>query len=104
MAEHRFRLRLIHLLLAIPVLAVCFVVLLPRPEVTRANYDRIKVGMALEEVQNLFGKEGGVFHGFPNKSPFTYYWQNEDGAHAIILFDDKRRVMEKAVWEDSTKR
>jgi hypothetical protein len=76
--------------------------LMPRSQVTRANYDRITVGMTLAEVEELFGQKGGVFHGFANKRATTYYWQADDGALALIDFDDNERVAELAQWSDST--
>jgi hypothetical protein len=60
-----------------------------RAGVTKANYDRIEEGMTLAEVQEIFGKEGAVFHGFANKT--AYCWENEDRSYAILLFNDNRK-------------
>jgi|GEM_PF-2001684 len=73
-----------------------------RAGVTKANYDRIEEGMTLAEVQEVFGKEGIVFHGYPNKTAQAYCWQNTDCSLAILFFDDNRKVVEKAKWAGST--
>jgi hypothetical protein len=73
-----------------------------RTGVTKANYDRIAEGMTLAEVQKIFGKEGIVFHGFPNETARAYCWENADRSLAILFFDDNSKVVEKAKWADST--
>jgi hypothetical protein len=70
-----------------------------RPGVTKANFDRIEKGMALAQVQELFGKEGVVFHGYVNQS--AYCWENEDRSYAIVLFDDDWVVTKAVQWADS---
>ena len=88
------------------VLVVCVALVLaflaPRHGVTRANYDRIERGMTLSEVQELFGKEGTIFHGYPNKAEIAYCWENEDRSFAILFFDDSGKVVERAKWGYST--
>jgi hypothetical protein len=84
--------------LALAVLAT----LPPRAGVTKANYDRIEEGMTLAEVQELFGKAGFVFHGYPNKPALAYCWENEGRSLAILFFDENGKVVEKANWAEST--
>jgi hypothetical protein len=91
------------------ILAACVALMLAalatlssRDGVTKANYDRIKKGMTLGEVQELFGKEGFVFYGFPNNPELAYCWENKDHSVAILFFDDNRKVVDKAKWADST--
>jgi hypothetical protein len=67
--------------------------------VTKANFDRIEKGMTLAKVEELFGKKGAVFYGYVNKS--ACFWENEDRSYAIVIFDESRRVVEKAQWGGS---
>ena len=69
--------------------------------ITKANYDRIEKGMTLAKVQELFGKEGVVFHGYPNEAAQAYCWENEGRSLAILFFDDNKKVVEKAKWAES---
>lgn len=91
------------------LLAACFALVLAvlaslpiRAGVTKAHYDGIEEGMTLAEVEEVFGKEGVVFHGYPNITALAYCWENEDRSFAILFFDDNRKVVEKAKWGDST--
>lgn len=76
--------------------------LLPDSKVTKANYDRVAAGMTRAEVRDLFGADGSPFHGYPDKGPFTYVWESEDGSFAVIAFDRDQRVAEKLKWGEST--
>jgi len=70
------------------------------PGVTKANFERIKEQMTLDEVQEMFGKNGIAFHGYVDTS--AYCWENEDHSYAIVFFDDDRKVIAAAQWQDST--
>ena len=83
-------------------LALAVLVALPsRAGVMKANYDRIEKGMTLAKVQELCGKEGVVFHGYPNEAAQAYCWENEGRSLAILFFDDNKKVVEKAKWAES---
>jgi hypothetical protein len=82
--------------------AVSIVLLADRSKVTRANYDRVAVGMSLTEVEALFGEPGRPFHGYPGRNSIAYYWENDNGSFAIVFFDEDKKVLERARWEDST--
>jgi hypothetical protein len=83
----------------------------PGSAITKANFDRIENGMTLAQVEELFGKQGAAFHGyaehdllkFPDRDYVRkpYLWENVDRSYAIVVFDENRRVVEKARWEDS---
>jgi hypothetical protein len=90
------------------ILAACVALVLvvlaalpARSGVTKANFDRIKAGMTLAEVQAVFAKEGVMFHGFPSKSERVYCWSNEDRSYALVFFDSHKDVVETAHWEES---
>jgi hypothetical protein len=62
--------------------------LLPnRPDVTKANFDRIQDGMAIREVEVILGGTGQPFHGFSNRGP-TLVWLSDDGAMAFVEVSD----------------
>jgi hypothetical protein len=84
----------------VALLLAVLVTMRSRNGVTKANYDRIKKGMTLAEVQEVFGGQGAVFYGFVNRR--AYYWENEDRSNAIVLFHDDKNVVETAQWGDST--
>jgi hypothetical protein len=68
------------------------------PGVVRANFHRIENGMTMEEVEAIFEGEPGQqmitqgLAGFPvipdNISAF--YWKEEDGSFALVIFRDDR--------------
>lgn len=70
--------------------------------VTKANYDRVAKGMTLTEVAALFGKAGVPFHGYPHNPANAYCWVSDDRSLAVLFFDDKLTMVEKATWADST--
>ncbi len=95
------------LLISAGILAACLALVLgvlamlpPHSGVTKANYDQVKKGMTLAEVENLFSKKGDRFDGYVGKPAF--YWQNEDRSYALIFFDDDKKVVAPAQWGDST--
>ena len=61
------------LLLAIVVTIGVVAMLPPTPGVTKANFDRIQVGMTLKEVESIFGMAGTG----SDANGFTlYYWKS----------------------------
>jgi hypothetical protein len=79
--------------------------LLPRPGITKANLDRIENGMALEEVERIFGNPGK-----PARGAILYNWKpgdairawHSDDGLAMVVFDDQMRVRSKW-WHDRTR-
>jgi hypothetical protein len=90
---------------AIAVIAACvfvwFVVLPNRPGVTKANFDRVKVGMNLTEVVEIFGEEP-TYRQFNNRGIKVRVdiWQAADGSCAYVD-SNHGRVVELG-WVDST--
>lgn len=92
--------------LAVGVALVVLAMLPPRPGVTRANFDRIKEGMQLEEVEEIFGGPGHrlpIGAGGVHSSVSPYSWRSEDGATAVIWIESPRSaVLGSKEWTDST--
>ncbi len=73
------------------------VMLTPRPGVTKANYDRIEIGMKQSEVEAILGK--------PTVDSFGYGWSDwngpSGGAWACILFREDIVIQKgwRGPWE-----
>jgi hypothetical protein len=65
-----------------------------RPGVTKANFDRIEMGMTLAEVEEIFGREGE-----PCPCPPWVIWEASGGSLVSIKFVDDC-VLDKE-WPDS---
>jgi hypothetical protein len=87
-------------LLACVVTAVIVIAMLPPEQVTRANYDKIHVGMSLEEVEQLLGPphlEQGVVQGKGRNIvdiwPQYHEWISAELA-IVVMADDNDRVVD----------
>jgi hypothetical protein len=96
--------------LTLGVLAMLPAMLPPIPGVTKANFDRIEVGMTKTEVQAILGSDS-------QPAPFMFggtstmvaalstcnaeAWCRDDGAWARIIFDNADVVISKD-WIDSS--
>jgi hypothetical protein len=94
----RKRLILATVALSVAVYIVLTVLALqpPRHGLTKANFDRVEDGMSLLDVETIFG--GMPRYG--NQSPqgqlyFTWVWQGDDGAGAIITVFGNKGVTHK---------
>ena len=77
--------------------------LLPaRPAVTKANFDRIEIGMTLSDVEAILGADRGrpVFIVYVHISQELEQWEGDEGIISIILDHQDHRVIRK-VWHDS---
>jgi hypothetical protein len=72
----------------------------PRPGVTKANFDRIKIGMAEEDVFETFGKKEPA-GAYPSAGGSGCVWNNDDGSSADIEFDLNFKVR-KTSWSTPT--
>jgi hypothetical protein len=84
----------------------------PRPGVTQANFDRIEVGMTLEEVETILGGPGdliaknGTLIGAPgaavavegNLYDWCHPWRS---TNVSVSFDDRDRVVWKSFFPES---
>ena len=100
-------------LAALPIVWLAFVF---RPGITQANYERIREGMTLQEVQKLLGgppgnysripdKEAGLWTIDPNRPDLNRQffigrevWIGNELAVAV-WFDDQERVVRKESYE-----
>jgi hypothetical protein len=90
--------------------------LLPRPGVTRANYERIQEGMTLPEVEGILGGLPGNYSRFPDNeaSLWALDWADPelslhyfrgreawvgDELAVAVWFNDQGRVRRKAAFE-----
>ncbi len=64
------------------------------PGITRANYQRIQVGMSLPAVENLLGGEGAE----PSNEPRARIW-SENGIAVLVTLDESGHVATKS-WND----
>jgi hypothetical protein len=71
----------------------------PRPGVTKANFDRVKEGMTLAEVEEIFGRVRDLQGASPVEGTVLMFWQETDGSWARIEFLDDR--VSATVWGDS---
>jgi hypothetical protein len=89
--------------LAVVVVFGVLAMLPARPGVTKANFDRIEVGMATTDVENLFGVAGdAIAFGNPPRprdQAYSLYWFANDGSVAWVRFADDRTTDKK--WEQS---
>ena len=58
-----------------------------RPGVTKANFDRIEIGMTKIEVEEIFGEKGIIVKVEKGEAP-CLYWNAGDGAEVWIRFSD----------------
>jgi len=96
-------------LISAAVLAACVCIALgvlammpPRPGVTKANFDRIKEGMTLEEVTSIFGSKeasNGVVAGtiFSQKCDRYHRWEDDDWSCSATVGFRENQVMQM-VW------
>jgi hypothetical protein len=67
-----------------------------RPGVTKANFERIKEGMTLAEVEALFGEPSFRFAEFEDSG--IRNWVASNRILASVLFDPNGRVVRKEWW------
>jgi hypothetical protein len=85
------------LLVSVAVTLGVLAMLPPRPGVTKANFDRIQMGMTLAEVQEIFGEKGRLMDGADK----FVLWETEDRSSWVdIDFLDDRLV--DLAWHDAT--
>jgi hypothetical protein len=88
-------------LIAIAVILGALVVLLPRPGVTKANFDRIESGMTKTKVEQIFGrpsdKSGPADR--PNTQLDIWFGNAERNEMAIVLFEDLHVDKTGTVWQ-----
>ena len=81
--------------LALGVLAL----LPPRPGVTKANFDRIEIGMTVAEVDQIFGPPSGYFDRTELIPKRIITWEGwQDDGMSEITFDTNGCVKEMA-WQ-----
>ena len=69
------------------VVLVVVAMLMPRPGVTKADFERIQIGMTEAEVESIFGGKGQP--GFGHQSPWKY-WTADNGSFAALIIDEDR--------------
>jgi hypothetical protein len=67
-----------------------------RPGVTKANFDRIEIGMTMAEVEEILGGKG---KSFDEDDKAFMYWDADDGSLATIRFVDN--CVPDKTWYDS---
>jgi hypothetical protein len=95
--------------LIVGVVAVCFILLavvggiyflgssplfFNNPNVTQANYDRIKLDMSLKEVEAIMGGKGSPTHA---RDGTLFEWRNGDAFITVGVADTKPRPESKIV-------
>ena len=78
--------------------ALLVLAMLPRPGVTKANFDRIEDGMTRAEVQGFFRDQPHQVRSGGDLCACT--WQGDDGSIALVVFRDDRAVEMR--WGEST--
>jgi hypothetical protein len=101
-------------LLLLAVLPLTIVVMLgilamlpARPGVTKANFDRIQVGMTKAEVEQIFDGEAGkqllttAVAGLPDMpvEKKAYWWGDEERSVAVVIFEND--VVIRKEWGES---
>ncbi|MSU78322.1 MAG: hypothetical protein EXS16_09515 [Gemmataceae bacterium] len=71
--------------------------LLPHPDVTKSNFDRIKTGMTRMEVEEVFGEKGTNV--FDTARVQFVTWEANDGSRAEIEFVDDGAIPKR--WVDN---
>jgi hypothetical protein len=69
---------------------------LPRPGVTRANYERIRGGMTRAEVEGIFGGPGEPSSS--DQADGNRLWRGP-GLAVLVWFDEQGRVIDKVARE-----
>jgi hypothetical protein len=77
--------------LTIAVILGLLAMMPPRPGVTKANFDRIRVGMTLAEVEAILGQS--------DLGEWGRLWLASDGSYALIEFWDDGVISKR--WFDS---
>jgi hypothetical protein len=99
----RKRLIVIAGLLVMLASAGLFVALDHRPSLTRANFDRIQIGMTEAEVTAIFGRPpaeiGGIWGDLAMKTHQLQFWLDHDG-RAVVGFTNSTgcRVVASTEW------
>ncbi len=89
------------LLIVFVVAGLAAVVLVPesRFENMKANFDRIKIGMTLEEVDVIFGEERGIENNFAAlaEDERAFWWAElPNGPGALVVF--KNNLVKTKTW------
>jgi len=96
-------------LISAAVLAACICVVLAilaltpsRPSVAKERFDRIKLGMNNEEVNEILGKSGAqAMVGFRSGGEIpSFTWRSEDGTTATIRMSNG--LVRQLEWKEST--
>ncbi len=74
----------------------------PRPDVTKANFDRIEDGMTEQDIEAISGPSRGIWKAFqdPSCRQQSDCWERDDGAAAYVDFFDGRVSYKR--WTEST--
>jgi hypothetical protein len=86
--------------LAACILVVAMHSMLPESGVSNTLFDRIELGMTLQEVQDAVGTPTGEVP-LSNLHTHAFAWMNPDGSGFTVMFDHGGGVCEKT-WHDST--
>jgi hypothetical protein len=78
---------------AILLVALMAPFLLPGGNITRRNFERIKVGMKEKEVEDILGPKGDYSSGIELAGPAPQWMTNN--ALVWVWFDSERRVISK---------
>jgi hypothetical protein len=100
MTKKKRLLLLASLPLAIAVTLGVLALLPPRLGVTKANFDRIEIGMTKAEVEAIFG-ERSTFEAFVKPSSDRYSWQSDGGAQAWVYTTAGDNAVRNKVWLES---
>jgi hypothetical protein len=89
------------LLASIACAALVGLAMLPRSRVTKANFEKIEIGMTRTEVEGIFGIEGepSMFHHFIGADTDSRQWLGNDGSFVLITF--RRDTVGAKGWEES---
>jgi hypothetical protein len=99
MTKKRRSLLLVGIIVAfVAVSLVVLATMATGPGVTKANFDRVEIGMTLSEVEQILGGPGVPFQGFVNQ-PSTLVWSHEDGAMAFV--EAKDQTVASKTWHPS---
>jgi hypothetical protein len=73
----------------------------PRPGVTKANFDCIRDGMTISEVEELFGEQPPDIGTGIGIDGWTHYWTAKDGSRASVSFLASNECVCSKEWMDS---
>ena len=80
--------KLIIIIAVIVVVAVVGIIVANMLTITKAEYDKIEVGMSYEEVVKIIGCDGELTDESEELNSKVYAWRGLGGGHAEFLFLD----------------